>query len=330
MATATVRQAERVLEVRNLTGESPVWSAAEQALYWVDIPAKTLHRWSPTEAKHRVWTAPQALSCLAPTLQSGVWLAGAESGLFWVQPGAADVLSLVPYAAVQHPQPHMRFNDGKCDRQGRFWAGTMVWNDQPGGGDQVGAWYQIGLNAEGTPDTPRGLRMPLEPLRYRRPNGLAFSPDGRTVYVSDSHPLNRGVWAFDYDTATGTPSSGRPFLDMSGFQGRPDGAAIDTDGCYWICGTDSGLVHRYTPAGVLDFSVRVGSALIGMCAFGGADMRTLFIATGRPADLTDPHATDGDLFAIHLPDVQGLPEPSYAAVPSANGVAGPPGGAQFR
>ena len=198
----------------------------------------------------------------------------------------------------------------------------MVWNDQPGGGDKVGVLYQADApsNAPSTaPGNPPHLRTLLQ--SFRRPNGLAFSPDGRTLYLSDSHPLDRGVWAYAYDTDSGTPSDGRPFLDMTAFQGRPDGAAIDTDGCYWICGTDSGLVHRYTPAGVLDFSVRVGSALIGMCAFGGADLRTLFIATGRPESLNDPAATDGDLFAIHLPDVQGLVEPTWGGLAVPSGAA---------
>ncbi len=107
------------------------------------------------------------------------------------------------------------------------------------------------------------------------PNGLAFSPDGRTMYLSDSHPARQAVWAYDYDTDTGTPSNPRLFIDMNRYPGRPDGAAVDADGGYWICGNDAGQVHRFTPDGRLDRSLAVPVAKPAMCAFGGAGLDTL-------------------------------------------------------
>jgi sugar lactone lactonase YvrE len=137
------------------------------------------------------------------------------------------------------------------------------------------------------------------------PNGLAFSPDGRTMYLSDSHPLRQCVWAFDYDIDRGVPGNRRLFIAaLAG--GRPDGAAIDADGCYWICGNDADLVHRYTPDGRLDRSLRVPVAKPAMCAFGGRDLDTLFVTSIRPAD-AGPHGLEGAVFALR-PGVGGIAE----------------------
>ncbi|MET0311008.1 MAG: SMP-30/gluconolactonase/LRE family protein, partial [Burkholderiaceae bacterium] len=140
------------------------------------------------------------------------------------------------------------------------------------------------------------------------PNGLAFSPDGRTMYLSDSHPKVQTVWAFDYDTATGTPSNRRVFVDMHPLPGRPDGAAVDADGCYWICGNDAGLVHRFTPDGELDRSLAVPVKKPAMCAFGGPQLDTLYVTSIRPGgDLSDQPLAGG-VFALR-PGTKGLPEP---------------------
>jgi sugar lactone lactonase YvrE len=140
------------------------------------------------------------------------------------------------------------------------------------------------------------------------PNGMAFSPDGRTMYLSDSHPKVQTVWAFDYDIDTGMPSRRRVFVDMHQHPGRPDGAAVDSDGCYWICGNDAGMVHRFTPEGRLDRSLALPVKKPAMCAFGGADLDTLYVTSIRPAgtDLSDQPLAGG-VFALR-PGVRGLPE----------------------
>jgi len=289
--------AELVLAVQSRTGECPVWHAHEQALYWVDIPDKKLHRYQTQSSKHQQWSAPEMLACMVRGASEQQWIAGTESGMFTLDTSHEDALGFVRLATVQHALDDMRFNDGRCDRQGRFLAGTMLMD--MAAAKAVGKVYQI--------ERGGSLRELLS--GFVTPNGMAFSPDGRTMYLSDSHASARKVWAYDYDTEQGTPSNPRPFIDMAGFAGRPDGAAMDTDGCYWICGIDAGLVHRYTPKGVLDLSVAVPVVKPTMCAFGGADMRTLFITSGRPADCA-ADALDGGLFAIHLPSVQGFPEPA--------------------
>ncbi|MGY3086854.1 glucurono-1,5-lactonase [Pseudomonas fragi] len=289
--------AELILDARNATGESPVWSTTEQALYWVDIPAKRLHRWSPADGKEQSWQASQMLACIAQT-GNGNWIAAMENGLFAITPHADGSLDSRLLASVTHAQPGMRFNDGRCDRQGRFWAGSMLMDMAAGA--PVGAMYRYSA----------GQTEPLtaQLQGFIVPNGLAFSPDGNTLYLSDSHPDVQKIWAFDYDTDSGTPHNRRLFVDMSKHPGRPDGAAVDAEGCYWICGNDAGLIHRFTPEGKLDRSLAVPVKKPAMCAFGGADLDTLFVTSIRPAgDLADQPLAGG-VFALR-PGVKGLPEP---------------------
>jgi len=291
-------KAELVLDARNGTGESPVWHGAEQALYWVDIPARKLCRWTLATGRVSSWLAPEMLACIAPLAASDGWVVGAESGIFKLQLKADGQLGFDRLAPVSHAMSGMRFNDGRCDRQGRFLAGTMLMN--MAAGERVGCVYSYQKNS--------GLTTLLD--GFITPNGMAFSPDGRTMYLSDSHPSVQSVWAFDYDIDTGTPSNRRLFIDMNPLPGRPDGAAVDADGCYWICGNDAGLVHRFTPAGKLDRSLAVPVKKPAMCAFGGTGLDTLFVTSIRPEgiDLSDQPLAGG-VFALR-PGVRGLPEPA--------------------
>jgi sugar lactone lactonase YvrE len=293
-----------IADSRCSTGESPVWNLEEKALYWVDIPAGKLHRWRAADNALTTWQAPEMLACIAPCAppnSAGGWIAGMETGLFHLRPLVDGQIESTLLAPVTHAAPGMRFNDGRCDRQGRFWAGTMVM-DMARGAD-VACLYSYG-------DRNKGLQQQLGGLIV--PNGLAFSPDGRTMYLSDSHPLAQKIWAFDYDTDSGTPSNRRVFVDMAPLPGRPDGAAIDQDGCYWICGNDAGLVHRFTPEGRLDRSLAVPVKKPAMCAFGGPQLDTLYVTSIRPTgvDLSDQPLAGG-VFALN-PGTRGLPEPAFA------------------
>jgi sugar lactone lactonase YvrE len=139
-------QAELILDARNGTGESPVWNAAEQALYWVDIPAKRLCRWSAADAALTEWVAPEMLACVAAMGTTQDWIAGTESGIFRLSPQADGQLGFKQLAAVAHAMPGMRFNDGRCDRQGRFLAGTMLMNMAAGA--RVGCIYSYQKDSE--------------------------------------------------------------------------------------------------------------------------------------------------------------------------------------
>ena len=288
--------AELVLDMRNATGESPVWRADEQALYWTDIPQRQLYRWSATSGQLRHWHTPEQIACLARRTD-GLWLAGAQTGVYALCLGDDDSVTSERLVTVHHAELGMRFNDGRCDRQGRLIAGTM--QSDMALTSRAGSLYRY--------DADAGLTVLLRGLIT--PNGLAFSPDGNTMYLSDSHSSAQKIWAFDYDTRNGTPSAQRLFVDMSALPGRPDGAAVDADGCYWICGNDAGLVHRFTPTGKLDRSLAVPVKKPAMCAFGGPRLDTLYVTSIRPSgiDLSDQPLAGG-VFALH-PGVCGLPEP---------------------
>ena len=291
--------AELIVDARNAVGESPVWVAAENALYWVDIPNGGLQRWSADTGHIHAWKTPQMLACLARQLD-GSWIAGMESGFFRLQPHSNGSLDSELLAHVDHARADMRLNDGRCDRQGRFWAGSMVLN--MGANAANGSLYRYSAGQTGPLEARLG--------GFIVPNGLGFSPDGRTLYLSDSHPLVQQIWAFDYDIDSGTPTNRRLFVDMNQYEGRPDGAAVDAEGCYWICANDAGLIHRFTPDGRLDRSLAIPVKKPTMCAFGGSRLDTLFVTSIRPADDQDPQSLAGGVFALN-PGVQGLPEPLF-------------------
>ena len=293
-------QAELVVDAKNGVGESPVWHAGEQALYWVDIPARKFCCWAATSGKTTYWDTLEMPACIALLGKPGGWIAGMETGVFALQLRADGAIHSKLLAPVTHAMQGMRFNDGRCDRQGRFLAGTMLMNMATAA--NVGHVYRYEPSGDLT-SVVDGLITP---------NGMAFSPDGKTMYLSDSHPSVQMIWAFDYDAATGTPSNRRVFADMNSLPGRPDGAAVDVDGCYWICGNDAGLIHRFTPAGKLDCSLAVPVKKPAMCAFGGPGLDTLFVTSIRPdgIDLSDQPLAGG-LFALR-PGVRGLPEPAVS------------------
>ena len=295
-------QAELIVDAQNATGESPVWIASEQALYWVDIPNRQLLRWKAADASVTRWTGEQMIACIARRQgDANRWIAGMEDGHHDTTPLADGT-----WPATRHPhgapaQAGRRFNDGRCDRQGRFWAGTMVMD--MAAGIPAGALYRFDGSAR---DESLGAQL----NDFVVPNGLGFSPDGRTMYLSDSHPSVQCIWAFDYDIDSGTPSNRRVFVDMKQHPGRPDGAAVDVDGCYWICGNDAGRIHRFTPAGRLDRSLQVPVKKPAMGAFGGTGLDTLFVTSIRPGgDLSDQPLAGG-VFALQ-PGVSGLEETPF-------------------
>ena len=291
--------AELIVDARNAVGECPVWVGEEIALYWVDIPAGGLQRWSAGTGQVSAWKTPEMLACIARHAD-GSWVAGMESGFFQLRPHNDGSLDSEPLAGIDHSRPDMRLNDGRCDRQGRFWAGSMVLD--MGANAAEGRLYRYSA----------GQRSPLNAQLngFIVPNGLGFSPDGRTMYLSDSHPAVQQIWAFDYDIDSGTPSNRRLFVDMNHYAGRPDGAAVDAEGGYWICANDAGLIHRFTPDGRLDRSLAVPVKKPSMCAFGGSRLDTLFVTSIRPADDHDDQSLAGGVFALN-PGVKGLPEPLF-------------------
>ena len=192
--------------------------------------------------------------------------------------------------------------NGRCDRQGRFWSGTMFMDT--GATRDNGRLYRF--------DPVHGLSAPVVSDLVTQ-NGLAWSPDGRTMYLSDSHPSRQLVWAFDYDPGAGMPHGRRLFVDMNRYPGRPDGAAVDADGCYWIAANDAGRLLRFTPQGELDREIVLPMAKPSMCSFGGADMDTLLVTSINPAAAAGSESGSDLAGAVLLvrPGVQGLAETPF-------------------
>ncbi len=297
-------QAELVLDARNGVGESPVWDSARQSLWWVDIPGRALWCWHSASGQTRQWPTPEQTGCIAlaassDALPHGQWIAAMETGVARLTPQTDGTVGCDWITRIEQPEPGMRFNDGRCDRQGRLRAGTMV--------------MDMSLaRASGSLYALDGAELRALQGGFITPNGMAFSPDGQTMYLSDSHPNVQTVWAFDYDTPTGTPHNPRVLIDFKPLPGRPDGAAVDADGCYWICGNDAGLVHRFTPEGRLDRSLAVPVKKPAMCAFGGAGLDTLFVTSIRPGGDLPDQPLAGGVFALR-PGVRGLDEPRCIA-----------------
>ena len=282
-----------VLDARAEVGESPVWDGAAGRLWWTDIPARRLHCFDPATGSNESFAPPGRVGCFA-LANSGGLIVAMEHGLYrlWPESGAHDVL-FEPEA----DRPENRFNDGRCDRRGRFLASSM---HEPRTLPQ-GALWQL--------DPEHGVRLLADHALVG--NGLAFSPDDRRLYWSDSR---RGrVFVLDYDLETGNAWNRQLWLQTDDSQGRPDGAAIDTDGCYWSARFRGSRVIRFTPDGRIDREIRLPVSQVTMCAFGGPDLRTLYITTAREsldeaALAKEPLA--GGIFAVD-PGCQGLPEPRY-------------------
>jgi sugar lactone lactonase YvrE len=287
---------ERVPGVRCAVGESPVWHAAEQAWYWVDIPARRIWRMDHATGSTRCFTADEMVACIAPRADGGL-IAGMETGLFAVDLLEDGTVRAERLAAPSGLGPGMRFNDGRTDRQGRFWSGTMFMD--MAAARPVGKLYRYDA---------RGLSAPLVDGLVTQ-NGLAWSPDGRTMYLSDSHPTRRCVWTFDYDVDAGVPHGRRVFVDMAAYAGRPDGATMDSDGCYWVAGNDGGSLLRFTPGGTLDRELRLPVPKPSMPCFGGPDLDTLLVTS-----IVQPGREDDALAGAVLlvrPGVCGVPDAAF-------------------
>jgi sugar lactone lactonase YvrE len=282
-------------------GESPVWHAAQNAWYWTDIPARTVWRLDAATDSAASWAMPEMVACMAPRAAGGL-VAGMESGVFHLalQSGGAVKAERLAAPAAGELTTGMRFNDGRCDRQGRFWSGTMFMDMAAARTD--GHLYRL----DGS-----GLSQPVVSSLLTQ-NGLAWSPDGRTMYLSDSHPRRQLVWAFDYDIDDGLPSGQRLFVDMNLHPGRPDGATVDADGCYWTAANDAGLLLRFTPEGKLDRRIALPMAKPSMPCFGGAGLDTLLVTSIDPAPgANPPDGWAGATVMLH-PGVRGLPETPFA------------------
>ena len=285
-----------VVPARALLGECPVWSEAEGLLYWVDIDGRAVHRFDPSTGDDEAKTILSRPGSLALTATPGRLLLATEHQLGWF---TWDDASFEPWLDLEPAGTGNRLNDGRCDRAGRFWVGSM-W-EAAADNRFTGMLHRIDVTGA-TVTVRRDIGVT---------NGLAFSPDGATMYFADT--LHDTIWAYDYDQATGEPSNERVFSDFAGLPGRPDGACVDADGCYWIACVHGGAVARLTPQGDVDRIIEVPAARPTMPAFGGRDLDTLYVTSiggggSRPTGRLAP--ADGGLLAIDV-GVQGIGEPIF-------------------
>jgi L-arabinonolactonase len=291
-----------VLPAAAQLGECPVWSPSEARLYWVDIDGRAVHRYDPRTGLDEQRPAPGRPASLALTATPGRVLVAVERRLGfldWHSGAWIDWVVLEPDDGGGN-----RLNDGRCDPAGRFWVGSMF--DPSSAGAATGLLHRV--ERDGTAVTVRtGIGVS---------NGLAFAPDGRTMYFADTH--RDVVWAYDYDIDTGEASNERVFLDFGPLPGRPDGACVDQDGCYWIACVYGWAVLRVTPGGAIDRQIAVPVEKPTMPAFGGTDLSTLFITTigGGGSHAIAPTQPDaGGLFAVET-GLRGLPEPRFEGGPA--------------
>jgi sugar lactone lactonase YvrE len=279
-------------------GESPVWSPVERALYWIDIPGKAVHRFSLAHSEHRTWPVPSEPGCIACCSSGGVIVA-MRSGVAILDTNTG---ALTPVAKSPYNPEKFRFNDGRCDAHGRLWTGTLYdARDEP-----AGTLYCIEKGR--IEDTKKAVTVS---------NGVAFSPDNKTMYHADT--TAHRIYAYDFQADSGTISNPRVFIQFSSdrtvdYGGRPDGAAVDSEGAYWCAMYEGGRLLRISPSGVILDEIALPVRCPTMPAFGGADMKTLFVTTARnnrSADELKAHPLSGCVLAFHV-DVAGQADHAYS------------------
>jgi sugar lactone lactonase YvrE len=264
-------------------GEGPSWDAETQSLYWVDIPASRVRRLSASGV-HSSWDAGRQAGAVVPRAGGGLVIAAGNAFLS-LDPLTGAVAELAAAPGL----PGTRMNDGKCDRAGRFYAGTMAADESPG----KGSFYRLDTDLSVT-EVFTGLGIS---------NGLGWSPDDRLMYYIDS--LAYRVDVLDYDLKTGQMGERRPFVTLGSGDVMPDGMAVDDEGGVWVAVWGGGVIQRYDAGGRLTGVVRVPAANVTSCAFGGPDLSTLFITTAA-----GPGRAAGALFRCDS-GLRGLPTFSF-------------------
>jgi sugar lactone lactonase YvrE len=281
----------------SVLGESPLWHPAEQVLYWCDIPGHALNRFDPKTGAHTRWPFETDVACCAPLMGGGLLLA-LRTGLvrFDKRTGEHEtLLGKPPYDPKSE-----RFNDGKADPQGRMWVGTIHEPREPKAALYRWADGELERMADGVTVS----------------NGLAWSPDARTMYWSDTKAHT--VYALDFETGDGGISHRRVFAqfpvrqagqDLATYGGRPDGAAMDSQGHYWCAMFEGARVLRIAPDGRVVQEIELPVRCPTMPCFGGADLKTLYITTARenrPADELAREPLAGCVLQMRV-DVPGSP-----------------------
>lgn len=272
-----------VVESGDKLGEVPLWSPTRQSLLWIDVRMPALYTYAPGPGTVRSYPLPEVVGSFCET-RTGRVLLSLKSGFHFLD---LETGELEAWFDPEPSLPNNRLNDGKCDRQGRFWVGSM--ND----GDRIPTGKLYSVHGSGKTMTHMA--------DITIPNSLAWSPDGTKMYFADT-PTKR-ILVHDFDVDDGVLHNARTFVDMSSHAGRPDGATTDADGCLWSAEVHAGRVARYTPDGRFDKAVQLPVTGVTSCAFGGRNFETLFITTATQG-LTEQARREqplaGALFAVNV------------------------------
>lgn len=275
-------------------GEGPLWDAQTNRLYWVDTYGPALHSVDAAGGDMKTWNMPEPIGACALREKGGAIVA-LRSGFFELDFATGEV-SLIKHTHPGELRP--RFNDGKTDRQGRFIAGTMDFQEQ----DPVAALFRM----------DHDLSVTKIDQDIICSNGPCFSPDGRTMYFADS--FLKKIFAYDYDIETGDLLSRRTFASFEAFQGYPDGMTVDSEGGVWVAEVYAGRLLRYDPRGAIDRVVGLPVFATTSVMFGGPDLDIAYITSmARPfGDRYHMEKEAGMVFAIHGLGVTGISETRFA------------------
>lgn len=286
--------AELAFAIKADLGECPRWDQQEQVLYWVDINAGQLHRFNPATGRDEFLQFDEEVGCFALRETKGFVL-GMRSGFYFLDDWNTKLRAIIDPEAHIHSN---RFNDGRCDARGRFLAGTVYPPKDKGGAN----FYSLNTDLTVTKLADNLLTA----------NGTAFSPDNTTLYFSDTP--KHVIYAYDYDLDTGSISGGRIFHQFPLGNGRPDGAAVDVEGCYWTALYEGARIVRLSPAGEIIAEIATPAQCPTMVAFGDSDLQTLYITSvgNRSVEELRQFPNSGAIFKLRV-DVPGLEEYRFAA-----------------